>query len=158
MEEKQAATAATPPPAPVEVTAEPVIPVVSEKRAAMILGAGFALIIADVAYAAVRRYQMCIGEEIGLPIDALSDEAFESLLNGVGNRMQMTGAPLEDLHASFVRFRRAHGFVAPGEESSNPDRPVHPDLIPWASLHQSQRRKFAVFAAVVDALNPGAKF
>ncbi|MBM4525166.1 hypothetical protein GS462_11160 [Rhodococcus hoagii] len=72
----------------------------------------------------------------------------ESALDGV--QKALAGATAEQLHESWCDFKRAAGWVL-GQAKDEALR-THPCLVPYAELPDEQRKKDAVFAAIVTAL------
>ncbi|MFD6638317.1 RyR domain-containing protein [Micromonospora chalcea] len=68
-----------------------------------------------------------------------------------GVRQAQAGAVPEALHEAWCEFKRAEGWTYGPEKDA--DARTHPCLVPYADLPQAERRKDAVFAAIVAALS-----
>ena len=54
----------------------------------------------------------------------------------------------EELHGSWMQSYLAMGWVY--GEKYNPERRIHPDLVPYAELHELEQDKDAVFIALCE--------
>lgn len=75
-----------------------------------------------------------------------------STLDGVKRRLAEPGAPAERQHQIWADEKHAAGWCY--GPVKNPDTREHPCLVPYDELPEPEKRKDALFVAIVDALNP----
>ncbi|MFE7233906.1 RyR domain-containing protein [Streptomyces sp. NPDC057596] len=105
--------------------------------------------IARVCHDANRAWQIATGDPVVSP---QWDEAPEwqqvSAVDGV--RKALGGATGEQLHQDWCDFKTSDGWVyGPVKDET---AKTHPCLVPYSELPAEQRRKDALFAAIVAAL------
>lgn len=106
--------------------------------------------IAQVCHEANRALQHLAGETVGPPWVFAPDWMRESAVKGVAEAE--AGATPEQLHVAWCIEKQMAGWVwGPAKDAQ---ARVHPCLVPYEELPESQRRKDAVFAAIVAALSP----
>lgn len=106
--------------------------------------------IARVAHDANRAYQVITGDPaVSPPWDDAPQWQRESAMAGVSEALG--GATAEELHDSWCRFKAKDGWVH--GEVKDADARTHPCLVPYEDLPDVQRRKDALFRAVVTALS-----
>ncbi|MEQ8405949.1 MAG: RyR domain-containing protein [Oceanicaulis sp.] len=110
--------------------------------------------LARVVHAAMSAYARTLGEA-GFPDwDAAPQWMRDSTMDGVARRLADPGAPVERQHEIWMEERQAAGWThGPVKDA---DKREHPSLVPYARLPETEKRKDALFAAVVDALNPSS--
>lgn len=105
--------------------------------------------IARVTHEANRAIQIATGDPAVSPHwDEAPEWQRESAIDGV--EKALAGATHEQLHESWCTFKHAGGWVY-GPTKDEAAR-THPCLVPYAELPEEQRKKDAVFAAIVAAL------
>ncbi|MFE3409457.1 RyR domain-containing protein [Streptomyces mirabilis] len=105
--------------------------------------------IARVVHEANRAFQIVTGDPVPSPLwDDAPDWQRESAVAGVASALK--GASPEGLHEEWCDYKRDGGWVYGAEKSA--DAKTHPCLVPYAELPEDQRRKDALFHAVVHAL------
>lgn len=99
--------------------------------------------IAKVAHAANEAWNDYLGEDT-LPFD----EVRESVEDGVENAI--LGATARESHQNWVDFKVEEGWeYGPVKDL---EAKTHPCLVPYEDLPEDQRKKDALFTAIVDAL------
>jgi len=106
--------------------------------------------IATVCHGANRAYCQSIGDFSQVDWVAAPAWQVDSALIGV--RKAIDGATPEQLHESWCAQKFADGWRY--GDVKDPDKKTHPCLMPYAELPTLQRRKDALFSAVVNALKP----
>lgn len=105
--------------------------------------------VARVCHDANRAWQIASGDPaVSPPWDEAPDWQRASALDGV--RKALGGATGEQLHQAWCDFKTGDGWVyGPVKDE---DAKTHPCLVPYRELPPEQRRKDALFAAIVAAL------
>lgn len=104
---------------------------------------------ARVCHEANRAYQLVTGDPAPSPSwDEAPIWQRESAIDGV--RQALDGASPEQLHASWCEMKRRDGWRY--GEAKDGEAKTHPCLVPYDELPEEQRRKDALFFAVVNAL------
>ncbi|HEX5566096.1 MAG TPA: RyR domain-containing protein [Streptomyces sp.] len=108
--------------------------------------------IARVAHEANRALQQ-IQNAPGIPVAAEWDDFPEDEREGVidGVRHALNGASPEQLHQAWCDMKTADGWTH--GPVKDPDAKTHPCLVPYDQLPEEQRRKDALFHAIVHALS-----
>jgi hypothetical protein len=110
--------------------------------------------IARVCHDANRAWQMASGDPAVSPgWDEAPEWQRDAAVNGV--RQALRGASAEELHESWVEFKRADGWTY-GAVKDGAVR-THPCLVPYAELPPEQRQKDTLFGAIVAALSGRAE-
>lgn len=107
--------------------------------------------IARVCHEANRAYALATGEDpskVHKRWESVDEEIRQSSRRGVQTRLD--GATQRELHESWCEGKRADGWVY-GEVRDN-DARIHPCLVDYDALPESQRKKDDLFAGIVDAL------
>lgn len=105
--------------------------------------------IARVCHDANRAWQQATGDPaVSPPWDDAPEWQRESAVAGV--RQALNGATPEELHEAWCAHKMADGWTY-GEVKAAAAR-THPCLVPYAELPDEQRRKDALFAAILAAL------
>lgn len=106
--------------------------------------------IARIAHEANRAIQRLTGETENFPWENTTDTLRQSGIAGV--RAALDGATPEELHAQWVAYKQAEGWVF-GDVKDFAAK-THPCLVPYGQLDAVQRAKDHVFQAVVEAFRP----
>src|SRR6266542_2528397 len=105
--------------------------------------------IGRVCHEANRAYCTVVGDP-GLPAwDDLDESYRESTRMGVRNAL--AGSTPKESHMSWLKERVGAGWVL-GPKLDRQAK-IHPNLVPYEQLPESQKRKDHLFVAVVRALN-----
>ena len=111
-------------------------------------------VIARVCHEANRAFALATGEDPATVHPSWSEAPEEICASArVGVRHALDGATPEQLHESWCQGKVAAGWVY-GDVRDNVGK-VHPCLVPYAELPVIQRKKDALFSAIVGALRPG---
>lgn len=108
-------------------------------------------VIAAVCHDANRTYALRTGEDpatVHPTWDSAPAEIRESARQGVLNAC--AGAGPRELHELWCAFKKNNDWVY-GPVRDNAAK-VHPCLVPYDQLPEAQRRKDALFQAIVEAL------
>lgn len=107
--------------------------------------------IARICHEANRAYALAVGERPGSVFPSWDDapeEIRQSALIGVD--AALTGATPEQLHQSWMEGKIAAGWrFGPIRDNT---RKIHPCLVDYTDLPEVQRKKDALFQAIVQAL------
>jgi hypothetical protein len=106
--------------------------------------------IARVCHEANRAYCLTIGDASQQPWAAAEDWQRESACRGVVFKLGNPDATPEAQHEAWRLDKVADGWVY--GTVKDPAKKTHPCLVPYAELPVAQRRKDALFAAIVTAL------
>lgn len=108
-------------------------------------------LIASICHAANRAYALGTGED---PAKVYPEwlEAPEEIRESarVGVRAALDGATPEALHESWMATKEADGWTFGAVRDNSAKR--HPCMVPYCDLPDEQRRKDALFQAIVKAL------
>jgi RyR domain len=104
--------------------------------------------IAHACHAANSAYCRIVGDPSLPPWEDLDDSYKESGRKGVAYALE--GHTPREQHESWMRERTAQGWVY-GPVLDRAAK-IHPNLIPYYDLPEAQRKKDALFQAVVAAL------
>lgn len=108
--------------------------------------------IARVAHTALGAFAEVLGEPEFPPWRSAPPWMRDSTLEGVRRRLAAPGAAPREQHELWVAERLDAGWRhGPVKDA---DQKRHPSLIDYDQLSEAERRKDALFAAIVDALNP----
>lgn len=103
--------------------------------------------IAQIAHEANTALCKVLGDPPLPHWDELTEEYRQSSIKGVQHALE--GATPEQLHESWLEERKSQGWVY--GTVLDRERKVHPNLIAYHHLPESQRRKDDLFLAVVRA-------
>lgn len=106
------------------------------------------LAIARVCHEANKGYCHTIGDPSQVTWDDAPTWQQESAIIGV--QRALGGATPEQLHESWMEQKYREGWTF--GEVKDAEAKTHPCLVPYAELPPEQRRKDALFGAVVNAL------
>lgn len=105
--------------------------------------------IAQVCHAANRAYQMLhAAPDPSGPWEDTSQETRAAVVHGV--KRVLAGDSPEQIHAEWVRYKRAHGWTWGPRKSST--RRTHPCMVPYADLMKHEQAKDVMFHGIVHAL------
>lgn len=107
-------------------------------------------LIARVVHEAMRAYQLALGERAARPWDDADDWERAATVAGVRFRLANPGADGSAQHAQWLEEKRKAGWILGAVK--DPVKKTHPSLVPYRELPQTERRKDALFAAVVRSL------
>ena len=106
--------------------------------------------IAKVCHEANRGYCIAIGEKGQVPWDKCPEWQKESAMAGVKAVIADPSITPEKMHESWARHKRddgwRHGPV------KDPEKKLHPQLVPYIELPQRQQAKYYIFLAIVKSL------
>jgi hypothetical protein len=107
-------------------------------------------LIAKVCHDANRAW--CIAnDDYSQPAwDDAPDWQIDSAINGVYHAMIYPDATSEDMHSNWMADKIADGWVY--GRVKDPVAKTHPCMVPYAELPEFQRKKDALFLAIVRAL------
>jgi RyR domain-containing protein len=108
-------------------------------------------IIARVCHEANRAFAVATGESLETLHPSWDDAPGEIRESSrIGVQTALNGATPEKLHESWMSSKYAAGWVY-GPVRNNTAK-IHPCLVPYDDLPEVQRRKDALFSAIVNAL------
>jgi RyR domain len=106
--------------------------------------------IARVCHEANRAYCVALGDFSQPSWDDAPEWQWESAVKGVQFCMANPDAPPSANHDSWLDVKRADGWkYGPVKDA---EKKEHPCFVPYADLPDNQKRKDALFKAVVSAL------
>ena len=107
--------------------------------------------IARVCHESNRAYCLAIGDDTQKPWSEAEEWQRESAVNGVVYALANPDAPDSAQHDSWVQGKLDAGWKhGPVKDA---DLKTHPCIVPYDQLSIEQRRKDALFKAVVKALS-----
>jgi hypothetical protein len=106
--------------------------------------------IAIVCHEANRAWCFVNGDESQKPFSEAEEWQRESAVKGVIFRMENPDAGHDAQHNSWMQEKIDQGWVY--GEVKDPEAKTHPCIVPFDQLPEFQRKKDALFCAVVDAL------
>lgn len=106
--------------------------------------------IAMVCHEANRAYCRSIGDNSQQPWSKAPEWQKVSAIKGVEFHLKNPDAKPEDSHNSWMAEKVRDGWKY--GKVKNPDKKQHPCMVPYSKLPLSQRRKDALFIAVINAL------
>ena len=106
-------------------------------------------VIARVCHEAMRAYRTALGEDELPPWDEAEPWQVEATLAAVRFRMAHREAPPGVQHAQWMEEKRASGWRY-GTVRDNA-RKLHPMMIPFNELPDSEKRKDVLIQKVIDA-------
>ncbi len=106
--------------------------------------------IARVAHEANRAYCLALGDNSQPSWDSAPEWQKESAVKGVQFHLDNPGSTPADSHAAWLTEKFAKGWVYGPIQNAHIKQ--HPCCVPYSELPASQRRKDALFLAVVRAL------
>ena len=107
--------------------------------------------IAQVCHEANREYCRTIGDYSQEHWDQAQEWQRESAISGVSFALENLDAPASAQHDAWLRHKEADGWVFGAVK--DPSKKEHPCIVPYEQLPVEQRRKDALFKAVVAALS-----
>lgn len=106
--------------------------------------------IAKVCHEANRAYCGTLGDFSQKPWDQADEWQRESAIEGVRHRLANPDGTPESQHRAWLRSKQDDGWSY--GEVKDPVSKIHPCFLPYDKLPPEQRRKDALFLAIVDAL------
>lgn len=106
--------------------------------------------IALVCHEANRAWCEAVGDNSQKSWDEAEQWQRDSAINGVHFRLQNPDAPKSAQHDAWMQDKINDGWVY--GEFKDSTRKTHPCLIPYEELPEYQKKKDALFQAIVDAL------
>lgn len=106
--------------------------------------------IARVCHDANRAYCLALGDRTQQPWDDAEHGQRESAVAGVVYALEHPEATPAQQHLAWCQDKADAGWTY--GPAKDPQRKTHPCLIPYDQLPEAQRRKDALFLAVVRAL------
>lgn len=110
--------------------------------------------IARTAHEINRAYCAALGDHSQSTWEEASEWQRESAINGVNFHLRHPDADPAASHANWLQQKEAEGWVY--GESKDPERRIHPCMLPYEQLPVEQRVKDYLFRAVVHALRDAA--
>lgn len=107
--------------------------------------------IAMICHEANKAYCEAIGDNSQLSWADAADWQRSSAIEGVKFRMNNPTAPQSAQHESWMKQKLDEGWVY--GEKKDPEAKTHHCLVAYDQLPEEQRRKDALFQAVVDSLS-----
>jgi len=109
--------------------------------------------IAKVVHEANRAYCEVLGDFSQKPWQHAEQWQKDSAINGVQGILDGTITNPEQSHESWLAEKERTGWkYGPDKDEKKKE---HPCMVPYADLGEDQRRKDALFFAIVHALVPG---
>lgn len=105
--------------------------------------------ITAVAHETNRAYCNAIGDKSQVPWEKAPDWQKKSAIDGVKYHKKGDKAP-EDSHNNWLALKEKEGWKYGPKK--DPEKKTHPCMVPYSDLPKDQRRKDALFIAVVHAL------
>ena len=110
--------------------------------------------IAELCHEVNRLYCRALGDDTQLAWEEAPDWQRRSAMNGVRHAMNNPDSKPSDSHESWLAEKEVAGWkYGPVKD---PDKKEHPCFVPYDELPLEQRRKDALFLAVVRAMTEGA--
>jgi hypothetical protein len=106
--------------------------------------------IAEVCHEANRAYCRTIGDDSQLPWTEAHEWQKQSSRDAVVFRIANPDAPVTAQHEMWLADKRSAGWKWGPEKNGNEKE--HPCMVPYEDLPEEQKRKDALFIAVVNAL------
>jgi len=108
------------------------------------------LAIAKVCHEANRAWCTTNGDHSQLEWDIAPKWQIDSAIDGVAHALRYPEAGPEDSHQNWWAAKIADGWTY--GEVKNPEAKTHPCMVPYDQLPEFQRKKDALFLAIVRAL------
>lgn len=106
--------------------------------------------IARICHEANRAYCKALGDDSQVPWDSAPDWQQLSAISGVEHAIRNPDAPPSASHESWLEQKRADGWK--WGPVKDPEKKEHPCFVPYDDLPDEQKRKDALFLAVVRAM------
>lgn len=107
-------------------------------------------LIAKVCHDANRSYCQTIGDNSQLTWEDAPEWQKESAIKGAMFCRENPDAPPSANHESWLAVKEAEGWVY--GEVKDPEKKTHPCMLPYGELPTEQRKKDALFKAIVAAI------
>jgi hypothetical protein len=108
--------------------------------------------IARICHQTNKAYCESIGDNSQLNWEDAADWQRDSAIAGVKFRLENPDGPVSAQHDSWWQQKQQDGWVY--GEVKDPVAKTHHCMVPYDQLPEEQRKKDALFQAVVDALHP----
>jgi hypothetical protein len=106
--------------------------------------------IARICHEANRACCAGLGDHSQVPWDETTEEFRANSIAAVRFQIENPGATAEQQHTQWMTMRLEAGWkLGPIKDI---EKKIHPCLVPYDQLPEEQRRKDALFAAIVEAL------
>lgn len=106
--------------------------------------------IARVAHEANRAYCTVLGDASQLPWESAPDWQQQSAINGVNFHLANPGSLPSASHENWLKEKLEQGWTY--GPVKDPDKKIHPCIMPYDGLPLVQQIKDALFIAIVHAL------
>jgi hypothetical protein len=107
-------------------------------------------LIAKVCHDANRAWCIANDDHSQPTWDYAPDWQVNSAIDGVMHALKYPSATPEDSHQNWMADKIADGWVY--GPTKDPEKKTHPCMIPYGMLPEFQRKKDALFLAIVNAL------
>jgi hypothetical protein len=108
--------------------------------------------IARVCHDANRAWCKSAGDHSQSAWEAAPSWQQDSAINGARFLLENPDASLSAQHENWMAEKIANGWVHGTEKNPDATPPTHPCLVPYDQLPEHQRKKDALFCAIVKAL------
>jgi hypothetical protein len=124
----------------------------SEKNEQVVLSESAILVIAGAAHEANAAYCRAIGDDSQLSFAMAPDWQVASAIDGVKFHLANPDAGDDASHNNWMKMKKAEGWKY--GETKDPDKKLHPCMVPFDQLPPEQRAKDTLFRSMVHALAP----
>lgn len=108
--------------------------------------------IARICYETIRAYRLVLHEEAEPSWDKAPKSVRDANIMGVLYNLNHPGISSKQSHEEWVRAMQSTGWKY--GPLKNSEKQEHPCLVPYEQLSDEQKKKDALFIAVVHALEP----
>jgi hypothetical protein len=110
----------------------------------------YAAAIARICHEANRAYCAAIGDDTQVPWSEAPNWQKESAIDGVVYKLTNPDSTASALHDSWMRNKADTGWSY--GEIKDENKKTHPCFVPYDQLPETQQKKDALFAAIVNVL------